>query len=103
MESPITAPFEIIHAKAIGSICFSAADMMPLKETISVLTLGQGKLRCKLHIDHHADAAVELKEGRCFLSGEDLSEDRQIPLTPVCLVDVRCQPATNNILGLVIR
>src|SRR6266699_2912761 len=68
----------------------------------SVLTLCQGKLRCKLDIDHRADAAVELKEGRCFLSGQDSSKDRHIALTQFCLFDVRVQPAANKIVGLVI-
>ena len=68
----------------------------------SILALGQRKLLCELHIDHRADAAVELKEGRRFLSGQDSSKDRHIALTQFCLFDVRVQPAANKIVGLVI-
>src|SRR6266568_1553176 len=56
---------KLIHAEAIGSVCFSISDMT-------------------LHIDHRADAAVELKEGRCFLSGQDSSKDRHIALAQFC-------------------
>lgn len=75
------------------------------KESANVallLALGQRKLRCKLHINHRADAAVELKEGRRFLSGQDSSKDRHIALTQLCLLDVRVQPAANEVVGLVI-
>src|ERR1700722_9008894 len=66
----------------------------------SFLTLGQWKLRCELHIDHRADAAVELKEGRCFFSWQDCSENRHVALTQFCLFDVGVQPAANKIVGL---
>ena len=68
----------------------------------SFLALGQGKLRRELHIDHRADAAVELKEGRCFLSGQDCSENRYVALTQFCLFDVGVQPAANKIVRPVI-
>jgi hypothetical protein len=68
----------------------------------SFLTLGQWKLRCELYVDHRADATVELKEGRCFLPGQDCSKNRNVPLTQFCLFDVRVQPAANKIVGPVI-
>src|SRR5882724_12974030 len=90
-----------LTGEARGSVAFSIEDLEPAREK-SVLPLCQGKLRCKLDIDHGADAAVELKEGGCFLSGQDSAKDRRIALTQFCLFDVRVQPAANKIVGLVI-
>src|SRR5262249_46997226 len=68
----------------------------------SVLTLCQGKLRCKLHVDHQADATVKLKKSRRFLSRQDFPKDGHVPLTKFCQLDVRVQPSTNQIFSLLI-
>jgi hypothetical protein len=68
--------------------------------TISVLTLDQGKLRSDLQVDHHADAAVELKKGSHCLPGQYFSKDRYIPLTKFCEFDVRVQPSANQTVCL---
>jgi hypothetical protein len=54
-------------------------------QTKLVLALGQRELRSQLHVDHHPNAAVQLKEGQVLFdqSGSrivDLSEVRRILL-----------------------
>ena len=67
-----------------------------------VLALHQGKLRGQLHVDHHANAAVQLKEGRRLLSGQHLSKDRYVLLAKLRRRDVRVQPVANEIVCLLV-
>jgi hypothetical protein len=67
-----------------------------------VLALHQRNLRSKLNVDHHADAAIQLKKGRRLLSGQNLSNYRHILLAKLRSGDVRVQPAANETVGLLI-
>ena len=66
------------------------------------LALHQRELRSKLDVNHHADAAVELKECGRFLPGEHSSHDRHIFLAKLGCGNVGVQPAANQIVGLLI-
>src|SRR5690348_938015 len=63
------------------------------------LALHQRQLRSKLDVNHHADAAIDLKKCRRFLPGQHSSYDRHIFLAELRRGDVSVQPAANQIVG----
>src|SRR5258707_15371852 len=76
---------------------------MSLSQTMMlVLALDERELRSQLHVHHHADAAVQLKEGRRFFPGQYLSKYRHIFLAKLSCGDVHVQPAANETVCLLI-
>lgn len=67
-----------------------------------VLALCERELRRELDVDHHADAAVQLKKGCRFFPGQYLPKDRHIFLSELRCGHVRIQPAANEAVRLLI-
>src|ERR1700688_2971887 len=67
-----------------------------------VLALHERELGSQLHVHHHGDAAVQLKEGRRFFPGQYLAKYRHIFLAKLRCGDVHVQPSANEIVCLLI-